>query len=392
MEKFNPSFYLSAEEAAKDLGISISSLYAYVSRGFIKSQSLENSRKKGYLRSDIEALKKKKQGFKDDPNFYYPPNLQAATLTKITENGPLYRGVDAMSLARTESVESLACMLWQAEASIFEQETHFTISPTFDALRKHFDGLNPLTQYVSLAGMLEQESLKAYNLTPAGTSRTAVDVTRWLSSLVIGFNHYPSDTPLHKYIASKGDLSEGYSELLRAFLVLAADHGQGPALQNARNSAYAGNTPYSVVSSALIAWQGSYLMKGVGQPMNQFMSEIMSAPDPTRAITNRLQDGAVLPGIGNPIYGANDPRGVFLLQLTKEYLPDDVEAQKFCLAMNMIEDITSKSASLIVIAAFLARKLGMPDQIRALIATARCVGWLAHAMEVYAENTPLSFR
>jgi len=351
MQKFNPKFYLSAEEAAKDLGISISSLYAYVSRGFIKSQSLENSRKKGYLRSDIEALKKKKQGFKDDPNFYYPPNLQTATLTKITEAGPLYRGVDAMSLARTESVESLACMLWQADASIFERETNFNITPTFEALRTSFKGLNPLARYVSLAGMIEQESPKAYNLTPVGATRTAVDVTRWLTSFIIGRHNFPADTPLHKYIAA-----------------------QGPALQNARNSAYAGNTPYGVVSSALIAWQGSYLMKGVGQPLMQFMSEIMSTPDPMRAITNRLQDGAILPGIGNPIYGAKDPRGVFLLKLNKEYLPDDPEAQKFSLAMDMIEDITSKSASLVVIAAFLARKLEMPNQIRGLITAARCIG------------------
>jgi len=389
MQKFNPKFYLSAEEAAKDLGISIPSLYAYVSRGFIKSQSLENSRKKGYLRSDIEALKKKKQGFKDDPNFYYPPNLQTATLTKITEAGPLYRGVDAMSLARTETVESLACMLWQADLSVFEQETNFNITSTFKTLRENFKGLTPLARFVSLAGMIEQESPKAYNLTPAGTSRTAVDVARWLSSFIIGRDHYPVDMPLHKYIAAKSDLSEGYCELLRSFLVLAADHGQGPALQNARNSAYAGNTPYGVVSSALIAWQGSYLLKGVGQPLKQFMSEIMSTPDPMRAITNRLQDGAILPGIGSPIYGAKDPRGVFLLKLTKEYLPDDPEAQKFCLAMDMIEDITSKSASLVVIAAFLARKLEISNQIRGLIATARCIGWLAHAMEVYAENTPL---
>jgi len=340
----------------------------------------------------LKALKKKKQGFKDDPNFYYPPNLQTATLTKITEAGPLYRGVDAMSLARTESVESLACMLWQADASIFERETNFNITPTFEALRTSFKGLNPLARYVSLAGMIEQESPKAYNLTPVGATRTAVDVTRWLTSFIIGRHNFPADTPLHKYIAAKSDLSEGYCELLRAFLVLAADHGQGPALQNARNSAYAGNTPYGVVSSALIAWQGSYLMKGVGQPLMQFMSEIMSTPDPMRAITNRLQDGAILPGIGNPIYGAKDPRGVFLLKLNKEYLPDDPEAQKFSLAMDMIEDITSKSASLVVIAAFLARKLEMPNQIRGLITAARCIGWLAHALEVYDENSPFAFQ
>jgi len=392
MQKVNPKFYLTADEAASDLGISVSSLYAYVSRGFIKSQSLENSRKKGYLRSDIESLKRKKKGFKDDPNFVHPPNLKDSAITKITEMGPLYRGVNAISLARTESVESVACLLWQTDLSVFDRETSFDITPTFKALRKSFSRLNPLAQYASLAASIEQESPKAYNLTPVGAARTSVDVTRWLASLIAESGNYPKNMPIHKYIAAKGDLAEGYAELLRALLVLVADHEQGPASQVARNSAYAGNTPYGVVCAALIAWQGSHMMKGIGQPMMQFMAEMMNTPDPTLAITNRLQDGASLPGVGSPVYGAKDPRGVLLIELAKEYLPDDCEARKFCLAADIIEDLTGKSPSLVVTAAFLARKLKMPNQIRTLIALGRCVGWLAHAMEVYDSNTPLEIQ
>jgi len=197
------------------------------------------------------------------------------------------------------------------------------------------------------------------------------------------------ETPLHKFIGSKNDLGEGYAELLRIFLILAADHEQGPAMQIARNSAYAGNTPYSVVSAALIGWQGSYMMKGIGQPLMQFMTEIMNASDPTRAITSRLQDGAPLPGVGSPVYGAKDPRGVLLINLTNEYLPDDQDAQKLYLAADMIEDLTGKAPSFS--AAFLAQKLNMPNQLRALIAAGRCIGWLAHALAVYEDNTHLKF-
>jgi len=188
------------------------------------------------------------------------------------------------------------------------------------------------------------------------------------------------------------DLREGYAELLRAFLVLAADHEQGPAMQIARNSAYAGNTPYSVISAALIGWQGSYMMKGIGQPLMQFMTEIMNTSDPARAITNRLQDGAPLPGVGSPVYGAKDPRGVLLIELANEYLPGDSDAQKLSLAADMIEDLTGKAPSLAFSAAFLAQKLNMPNQLRALIAAGRCIGWLAHAQAVYEDNTHLTFQ
>jgi len=176
MYKFDPNFYLTADDAARDLGISVSSLYAYVSRGLIKSQSLENSRKKGYLRTDIEALKRKKKGFKDDPNFYYSPNIKDNYITKITESGPFYRGVDALSLARTESAESVASLLWKSDISLFDKETNFPTVSNFEAIRKNTLTLNPLAQYVSLAATIEQTLPKSYNITPEGAARTAVDV------------------------------------------------------------------------------------------------------------------------------------------------------------------------------------------------------------------------
>jgi len=389
MRQINPKFYLSSKDAARELGINISSLYAYVSRGLIKSQYIENSRIKGYLRSDIEALKRKKNGFKEDPNFVHSPHLKRSSITKVTESGPFYRGLEGEGLAKTETIEGLAALLWQTDVSVFDRETNLAITPKFTALRENFNNLNPLAQYTSLAAIIEQQSPKSYSLTPNGAIRTSVDVTRWLASFIAGKSSYPKNMPLHKYVASKCDVDEGYAELLRAHAILAADHEEGPALQNARNSAYAGSTPYSVVSAALIAWQGSHMMKGIGRPLIHLMAEIMSSSDPAPALIHRLQEGAPFPGFGSPTYGARDPRGVLLIELTKEYLPDDPEAQKFCLAADMIEDITGKSPSLVVTAAFLARKLKMPNEIRAIISVGRCIGWLAHAMEVYEANVPL---
>jgi len=161
MQKLNPSIYLTADDAARNLGISVSSLYAYVSRGLIKSQSLENSRRKGYLRTDIEALKRKKKGFKDDPNFYYSPNIKDNYITKITESGPLYRGVDALILARTESAETVASLLWETDISLFDKETNFPTVSKFEAIRKNILTLDPLAQYVSLAATIEQELPKS---------------------------------------------------------------------------------------------------------------------------------------------------------------------------------------------------------------------------------------
>jgi len=87
-KQLDSRLYLTAKEAAAALNISVTSLYSYVSRGLIKSQSTGSSRKKGYLRSDVTALKNKQRGAKEDPNFFFAPDLKK---DKITHHAD-YRG------------------------------------------------------------------------------------------------------------------------------------------------------------------------------------------------------------------------------------------------------------------------------------------------------------
>jgi citrate synthase len=48
--------YLTAQEAANELGISLDTLYAYVSRGMLKSYRQGIKRQRLYRRSEIESL------------------------------------------------------------------------------------------------------------------------------------------------------------------------------------------------------------------------------------------------------------------------------------------------------------------------------------------------
>jgi len=387
-KQLDSRLYLTAQEAASTLGISIASLYSYVSRGLIKSQSADGSRSKGYLRSDIAALKNKQRGAKDDPNFFFSPDLKKDRITQITKSGPIYRGKLAASLARTETLESVAALLWQSDTLPFETSRLPVIPSDLSSLRSRIKGLNPMNQYISLFAAIEQANPKAYNLSEEGVICTGVDVTRWLVAIIADSDDYPATTPIHEYLASKRGANEGCAELLRALLVLAADHQQGPASLAAKNTAYAGNTPYAAVASALITWQGAFVLQGMVQPLTHFLLEIMTSSDPTSTIISRLQGGAPLPGFDHPIYGAKDPRGALLLELTKEYLPDDNDARKLCQAAEAAEELTGRSPSLNLFTNFLAYKFSMSDQMRALTAVSRCVGWLAHAFEIYKSNNP----
>jgi len=215
-----------------------------------------------------------------------------------------------------------------------------------------------MSQYISLSTLIEQANPRAYNLSADGVVNTGADVTRWLAAIVADSDEFPATTPIHKYIATKRDTGEGVAELLRALLVLAADHQQGPASLAAKNTAYAGNTPYASVASALITWQGAFVLQGMVQPLTHFLVEIIKSPDPTSAIIKRLQGGTPLPGFDHPIYGARDPRGALLLELTKEYLPDDKDARKLCRAAELAEELADRSPSLNLITNFLARAHG----------------------------------
>src|SRR5882762_5861287 len=52
--------YATAKDAAGALNVSIATLYAYVSRGLIRSQGVPGSRNRRYWRVDIERLKGKR--------------------------------------------------------------------------------------------------------------------------------------------------------------------------------------------------------------------------------------------------------------------------------------------------------------------------------------------
>src|SRR5258707_5790506 len=106
--------YVSAETAAQMLRVSLPTLYAYVSRKKIRSQSVPGTRRNRYWRADIERV----AGGDEAPAAERPGGLRRETdITLITEEGPHYRGENAVRLSETRSVEDDAALLWQADRS-----------------------------------------------------------------------------------------------------------------------------------------------------------------------------------------------------------------------------------------------------------------------------------
>src|SRR5258705_3189652 len=97
------SIYLGARETAERLGIKRDTLYAYVSRGLLRSVTLPGSRERGYRAEEVEKLRAGRglsRAVRGEPLI---PVIDSSIC--LIEDGRLYyRGHDAIRLAETAAL------------------------------------------------------------------------------------------------------------------------------------------------------------------------------------------------------------------------------------------------------------------------------------------------
>src|SRR5438067_12967954 len=62
LDSVNQSIFLNAREAAAQLGVKLDTLYAYVSRGLLRSIAVPGSRERRYRREDVDAVRAARGG------------------------------------------------------------------------------------------------------------------------------------------------------------------------------------------------------------------------------------------------------------------------------------------------------------------------------------------
>ena len=110
--------YLPTKTALDVLGVKPQTLYAYVSRGWIRSIAQNGTREKLYLREDVEKVKARSvaragHGPAAATAMRWGEPVIHSSITEITPEGPRYRGRLATDLARTQQAfEATADFLW----------------------------------------------------------------------------------------------------------------------------------------------------------------------------------------------------------------------------------------------------------------------------------------
>ncbi|WP_082721359.1 citrate/2-methylcitrate synthase [Burkholderia sp. ABCPW 14] len=104
---------LSANEAAQLLGVSVPTLYAYVSRGLLQSRADGTSKRRYYDADEVRLLARrgadaKRAGNVAERTLDWGVPVLESRITQIADGKLSYRGRDAIALATTATLEEAA--------------------------------------------------------------------------------------------------------------------------------------------------------------------------------------------------------------------------------------------------------------------------------------------
>lgn len=383
--------YLSAREAAAELGVSLPTLYAYVSRGQIRSEQDGAARQRRYLAEDVWLLNARKRGRRDparaaqDALHWGMPVLESR-LSVIHGGRLYYAGHDAVELAARASIEQVAALLWCGDVdSPLPAEPIASDAAEWRsaaALARRLSPLDGLQLFLPLAAARDPH---AFDLRPMAVQGAGGRILRVLAAAAAGTR--PTTDPVARLLQRRWvPRDAGAARLLDAALVLYADNGLNPASFTARCAASAGSTPYAVVAAGLAALQG-VKHGGACERAAGLLDEVRDARGAAATLAARLRRGEAVPGFGHPLYPEGDPRAAYLLHLVAAHRPTSPEVARVRALVDAVAAAMNERPTIDFAVVALCRTLGLPAGAPLLLlGVARVVGWIAHGLEQYQEG------
>ncbi len=225
---------MSAEDAAATLGISVKSLYAYVSRKGIRTRAIEGSRSRSYWAEDILRLASGARNVGPDSRL-----VPTSQITQLTESGPVYRGRSALEMARRDTFEAVAAHLWQVDADRIFAALPAQMPAGFSDVRRALSHLSVAEQAISLFPLIEHANPRSYDLSIAGFGRNGADILRWFVALMTGRDG-PTDEPIHVALTGSSSATRSASTPRRsAPSCKTASRRSDSAMRSSRRSAQA---------------------------------------------------------------------------------------------------------------------------------------------------------
>ncbi|MCB0211399.1 MAG: citrate synthase family protein [Anaerolineae bacterium] len=386
------SSYLTAQEAATELDITVSTLYSYVSRGLIRSEVADESKRTHrYRREDIDKLKARKEQRRDpikavEDVLHWGTPLMESAITLIVDNRLYYRGLDAVELAKCQPVEAVAALIWAGDLAspvggLMEPASE-PFAPQLQAIALQVGNLPPVEKFQILLPLAGVDDLAAYDLRAEAVAQTGARILHLLVTLAVDGITPQKDIAAQLQQRWAADDPQA-ATLINAALILCADHELNVSSFTAHCVASAGATPYQAVTAGLAALQGVKHGRST-ERVEAFLNEAQVSNAVRVAVAARLKRGESIPGFGHPLYPAGDPRAQFLLELLTSHYSHSPAVD---LAQAIVEStlaLIGEQPNIDFGLTVLARALNLPSGAPiALFALGRTIGWIGHIIEQY---------
>ena len=378
--KKSAALYLSAREASAELAISPATLYAYVSRGLIRSEPSEDSRSHRYRAEDVRGLKERRTPAPEPKglrSFDADLPVMDSAIATITEDGPIYRGVNCVDLAERDTLEHTATLLWDVTAiDPFAPDNCPHVSEEMRTIAEAARRAAPIDRAIAVLALAASADPGAFTRATDGRALVGARILRLVVATML--NAAPSADPLHLQIARGWAPDHKHAaDLIRRALVLLADHELNASTFTVRCAASTGLNLYDAVIAGLAALKGPK-HGGAGVLASRLVKTLIDN-DVAPVIRERVALGERFAGFGHGVYKRGDPRAISLLDaLTRAGAP-----RKFTREVpERIAEATGELVNIDYALAVLAHSLRLSAGSElALFAMARTVGWIAHASE-----------
>ena len=389
---------LTARQVATRLGVKIETVYAYVSRGVLQRTLAADGRTSRFDTSEVELLARHGRPRSGSARVGTVDVSLATSIAEIHGDRLLFRGHDAVALAKSSSFEAVAELLWTGTlppSAIWpEPPQGARVARTATA------GLPATTSPIERLAVITAALACAH---PQRADLRPATVAAHGRALLATFAHLLPEVPGASPAAPPGAtfarrLWPKLSALaptpervaaVDAALVLLSDHELATSTLAARVAASTRADPFAVVLAGLGAVSGPLHGKAALAVHGMFLQAAASSPE--LAFAQTLDESRVIYGFGHPVYRGVDPRAGHLLGALAPLVRRE-ERRLLDAVLGVARSHGAAEPNVDFALGAMALVLKMPmGATEAIFATARTAGWLAHALEEYGE-APLRFR
>lgn len=379
------STYVGSAEAARMLGVTPATLYAYVSRGRIGRRAGPDGRTSLFAVDDVAALAARSRRAPTGPR----PTIDVritSEITRLDESGVSLRGHDLAELARTHRFEDVAHLLWTgagAEGTVW--------GPTDPVSRSIVETIRDGPELSPIAS-LSVATLHLDDAFPTDSASEAAQRLIRCAPELLGSTRRTGPIAARLAAAWRRRPTAELVSAVDTSLLLLADHELATSTLAVRVAASVRCTPYAAFCAGLSAVSG-VLHGSASHQAHEFLLECEST-SPEDVLRGFRRTGRRLPGFGHKVYRGVDPRYALLLAAVRSAAGTApmgrVRLELFDRTVAEAGRLFSHQPNIDLALAALTWTMDLPADVP-IFAVARIAGWAAHYAEE-CDAPPVRYR